>query len=61
LKVNDKSIIMFFKKGRRDSPLIHKLTMKNLKMPVEMLAIANKYDLAEEATLDNKDAKKDKE
>jgi hypothetical protein len=52
---------MFFKKGRRDSPLIHKLTMKNLKMPVEMLAIANKYDLAEEATLDNKDAKKDKE
>jgi hypothetical protein len=27
-EVNDKSIIMFFKKGLRDSSLIHELTMK---------------------------------
>jgi hypothetical protein len=29
-EVDDKSIIMFFKKGVRDPSLIHKLTMKNL-------------------------------
>jgi hypothetical protein len=46
---------MFFKKGLRDRSLIHKLTMKNPRMSEEMLAIANKYALAEEVTLDNKE------
>jgi hypothetical protein len=63
--VDDKSIIMFFKKGLRDSSLIHKLAMKKPRTSEDMLAITNKYALAEEATLDNKDsnrdAKKDKE
>jgi hypothetical protein len=60
-EVNDKSIIMFFKKGLRDSSLIRKLSMKNLRMSEEMLAIANKYALDEEATLNNRDrdSKKD--
>jgi hypothetical protein len=60
-EVNDKSIIMFFKKGLRDSSLICKLSMKNLRMSEEMLAIANKYALDEEAPLDNRDrdSKKD--
>jgi hypothetical protein len=51
-EVNDKSIIMFFKKGLRDSSLIRKLSMKNPRMSQEILAIANKYALAEKATLD---------
>jgi hypothetical protein len=52
---------MFFKKGLRDSSLIRKLTMKNPMTSEEMLAIANKYALAEEATLDTREQKKDKE
>jgi hypothetical protein len=48
---------MFFKKGLRNSCLIHKLAMKNPLMSEEMLAIANKYALAEEATLDTKEQK----
>jgi hypothetical protein len=35
--------------------LIHKLTMKNRRMFKEMLAIANKYTLAEEATQNTRD------
>jgi hypothetical protein len=58
---DDKSIIMFFKKGLRDSSLICKLTMKNPKMSEEMLTIANKYALAEEVTLDTREQKKEKE
>jgi hypothetical protein len=58
-EVNDKSIIMFFKKGLRDSSLIHELTMKKPRTSKEMLAIANKYALAEEVTLDNKDSNRD--
>jgi hypothetical protein len=50
---------MFFKKGLRDSSLICKLTMKNPRMSEQMLAIANKYALAEEATLDTREHKKD--
>jgi hypothetical protein len=42
-EVNNKSIIMFLKKGLGDSSVICKLTMKNLRMFEEMLAIANKY------------------
>jgi hypothetical protein len=59
-EVNDKSIIMFFKKGLRDSPLIWKLAMKNPRTSEEMLAIASKYALAEEATIGTRDQKKDK-
>jgi hypothetical protein len=58
---NNKSIIMFLKKGLKDSSLIHKLAMKNPRTSEEMLAITNKYTLAEEATLDTKEQKKDKE
>jgi hypothetical protein len=61
LEVNDKSIIMFFKKGLRDSSLICMLTKKNPRTSEEILEIANKYALAEEATLDTRDQKEDKE
>jgi hypothetical protein len=52
---------MFFKKGLRDLSLIHKLTMKNPRTPEEMLAIANKYTLAREVTLDTREQKNEKE
>jgi hypothetical protein len=52
---------MFFSKGLRDSSLIHKLAMKNPMTSVEIMAIANKYALVEEVTLDTRDPKKDKE
>jgi hypothetical protein len=58
LEVDDKSIIMFFKKGVKDSSLIRKLAMKNPRTSEEKLTIANKYSLAKEATLDNRDTKK---
>jgi hypothetical protein len=58
-EVDNKSIIMFFKKGLRDSSLIRKLAMKNPRTSEEMLAIVNKYALAEEATFDNKDPNRD--
>jgi hypothetical protein len=60
-EVNDKSIIMLFNKGLRDSSLIRKLTMKNPRTPEEILAIANMYALVEEATIDTKQQNKDKE
>jgi hypothetical protein len=50
---------MFFKKGLRDSSLIRKLTMKNPRTSEQMLAIANKYALAEEVTLDTREQKKE--
>jgi hypothetical protein len=34
---------MFFKKGLKDSDLIHKLAMKHPRTSEEMLSIANKY------------------
>jgi hypothetical protein len=46
---------MFFKKGLKDSSLIHKLTMMNPRTSEEMLSIANKYALAKEATLDTRE------
>jgi hypothetical protein len=58
-EVDDKSIIMFFKKGLKDSALIRKLVMKNPRMSEEMLAITNQYALVEEATLNTREAKKD--
>jgi hypothetical protein len=51
---------MFFKKGLKDSTLIHMLAIKNLSTLEEILAITNKYAMAEEATLDTKEAMKDK-
>jgi hypothetical protein len=48
---------MFFKKGLRDSSLIRKLAMKNLRTSEEMFTITSKYALAEEATLDTKEQK----
>jgi hypothetical protein len=60
-EVDENSIIMFFKKELRDSFLIRKLTMKNARTSEEMLAIANKYTMVEEATLDTREQKKDKE
>jgi hypothetical protein len=48
---------MFFKKGLKDSSLIHKLTMKNPMTSEEMFAIANKYALAEEETLHTREQK----
>jgi hypothetical protein len=60
-EVDEKSIIMFFKKGLRDRSLVCKLTMNNTRTSEEMLAIANKYALTEEATLDTRLQKKDKE
>jgi hypothetical protein len=52
---------MFFKKGLRDPALIYKLTMKNPRMLEVMFAIANKYSLVEEATLDTREQKKEKD
>jgi hypothetical protein len=60
-EVDDKSIVMFFKKGLRDSSLICKLTMTNPRMSEEMFAIANKYALGKEATLNTRVQKKEKE
>jgi hypothetical protein len=52
---------MFFKKGLRDLSLIHKLAMKTSRTSEAMFAIVNKYALAEEATLDIREQKKEKE
>jgi hypothetical protein len=60
-EVDDKSISMFLKKGVRDLSLIHMLPMNNPRTSEEMLAFANKYALAKEATLDTRDQKMDKE
>jgi hypothetical protein len=45
-EVDDKSIIVFFKKGLKDSSLIRKLTTKDPTMSEEMLAITIRYALA---------------
>jgi hypothetical protein len=52
---------MFFKKGLKDLFLIRKPAMKNPRTSEEMLAITNKYALVEEATLDTREQKKEKE
>jgi hypothetical protein len=52
---------MFFKKGLRDSSLICKLTIKNPRTSEAMFAIANKYALAKEATLDTREQNKEKD
>jgi hypothetical protein len=54
-EVDDKSIVMFLKKGLRDLSLIHKLTIKNPRMSEAMFAIAHKYARAEEATLNTRE------
>jgi hypothetical protein len=50
---------MFFKKGLWDTSLIRELTMKNPMTSEQMLAIANKYALAKEVTLDTREQKKE--
>jgi hypothetical protein len=60
-EVDDKSIVMFFKKGLGDPSLIRILTMKNPKTSGLIFAIAKKYALAEEVTLDTREQKKEKE
>jgi hypothetical protein len=52
---------MFFEKGLMDSSLIYKLTMKKPRTIEGMFAITNKYTLAEDATLDTREQKKEKE
>jgi hypothetical protein len=52
---------MYFNKGLNDSSLISMLAMKNPRTFEEMLEITKEYALAEEATLDTRDQKKDKE
>jgi hypothetical protein len=52
---------MFFKKGLMDPSLICKLTMKSSRTLEAMFTIANKYALAEEATLNTTEQKKKKE
>jgi hypothetical protein len=61
LEVDAKSIIMFFKKGLRDPVLIRKLTMKSSRISEAMFAITNKYALTEEATVDTREQKKEKD
>jgi hypothetical protein len=56
-EVNNKSIVMFVKKGLREPSLIRKLAMKNPRMSEEMFYIANRYTLTEEATLDTREQK----
>jgi hypothetical protein len=56
-EVDDKSIMMFFKKGLRDSSLIRKLTMKNPRALEQMFSIANRYTLTEESMLDTREQK----
>jgi hypothetical protein len=58
---DDKSIVMFFKKGLRDLSLVWKLAMKNPRMLEAMFTIANKYPLAEEVTLSTSEQKKGNE
>jgi hypothetical protein len=52
---------MFFKKRLRYPSLIHKLTMKNPRTSEAMFTITNKYALAEEATIDTREQKKEKD
>jgi hypothetical protein len=61
LEIDGKSIVMFFMKGLRDPALIRMLAMKNSRTSESMFAIANKYDLSEEATLDTREQKKEKD
>jgi hypothetical protein len=58
-EVDDKSIVMFLKKGLKDLSLILKLTMKKPRMSEAMFTIASKYTLAEEVTLDTREQKKE--
>jgi hypothetical protein len=52
---------MFFKKGLRDPTMICKVAMKNPRTSEAMLAIANKYALAEESTFDTREQKREKD
>jgi hypothetical protein len=52
---------MFFMKGLRDPILIRKLAKQNPRMSEAMFAITKKYAMAEEATLEAKEQKKEKD
>jgi hypothetical protein len=54
-EVDDKSIVMFFKKGLRDQSLIHKPAMKTPRVSEAMFTIAIKYTLDEEVTLNTRE------
>jgi hypothetical protein len=54
-EVDDKSIVMFFKKDLRDQSLIHKPAMKNPRVSEAMFTIAIKYTLDEEVTLNTRE------
>jgi hypothetical protein len=49
--------VLFFKKGLRDSSLIRRLIMKNLRTSEQMISITNRYALGEDATLDIREQK----
>jgi hypothetical protein len=51
--------VLFFKKGLRDSSLIRRLIMKNLRTSEQMISITNRYALGEDATLDIREQKKE--
>jgi hypothetical protein len=55
-EVNDKSIVMFFKKGLRDLALIQKLAMKNPKTSEAMFTITNStpWPMRHPSTLGNR-------
>jgi hypothetical protein len=61
LEVDEKSIVMCFKKGLRDPALNDKLTMKNPRTSEAMFAIANTYALAEEVTHHTREQMKEKD
>jgi hypothetical protein len=50
---------MFFKKGLREPSLIRKLAMKNPRISEETFYITNRYALVKEATLNNREQKKE--
>jgi hypothetical protein len=60
-EVDDKSIVMFFKKGLRDSSLTRKLAMKTPGRQKKCSPLLHKYALVKEVTIDAKEQKKEKE
>jgi hypothetical protein len=59
LEVDIKSIVMFFKKGLRDSSLIQKFAMKKPRTSEQIFPITNRLSLAEEMTLDTREQRKE--
>jgi hypothetical protein len=57
MEVDNKSIVMFFKKGLRDPSQIRKLTMKKPRTSEAIFAITNRFALTEETTLNTREQK----